>query len=150
MNVKKAKKREISVAPHAPGSFRQGEVVYDPVAPWDALRSGMVSYHDDKWWVWLPPLDPPQDPLREPLDRERPVRTGMETHSGRRTSRSDPQAGGSDGLCQACRAIQVGRPAARPGRRPAPQRQAISQAPFFAYNARATPLPDKIACFYPY
>src|ERR1700677_714511 len=48
MNVPK---REVFAPPHSVGTFSRGEFVYDPTAPWEALRSGMIVQRDGHWIV---------------------------------------------------------------------------------------------------
>jgi hypothetical protein len=60
-------RRQISTPPHDVGFFTSGEFVFDPEAPWNALRKGLVAEHEGAWEVQLEPMSLGGDWLREPL-----------------------------------------------------------------------------------
>lgn len=68
MNQYELNKRLISNFPHQAGFFSRGEFVYDPEAPWDALRKGVVSERDGRWVVCLEPVSLGGDWLVEPIE----------------------------------------------------------------------------------
>lgn len=64
MNVSK---REVFAPPHSVGTFSRGEFVYEPTAPWEALRSGVVAQRDGQWIVTMAKLNLDDDFDETPL-----------------------------------------------------------------------------------
>lgn len=51
-----ASNRGTFAPPYSVGTFNAGEFIYDPSAPWEALRSGMIVERDGGWFVSMAPL----------------------------------------------------------------------------------------------
>lgn len=58
--ISNAQKRLIFTPPFSESDFHKGEFIYDPVAPWSALRSGTLVWRDNVFQITYAPQQPGQ------------------------------------------------------------------------------------------